>query len=59
MDTYTSELLAEVKALRKEVAELRKPTITRTEIMAIKDPHRRHALIRENLSWLREGKEHE
>ena len=37
MDTYTRELMAELKALREEVAELRPPAITKEEILSVKD----------------------
>lgn len=55
MDTYTSELMAELKALREEVAELRPPAITKEEILSVKDRHKRLALIEENLDLFKGG----
>lgn len=49
MDTYM-ELIAEIKALRAEVEELRaKPKMTKEEILSVKDRSKRLALISENM----------
>lgn len=55
MDTYTRELMAELKALREEVAELRPPAITKEEILSVKDRNKRLALIEEHMDLFKGG----